>query len=355
MELSRWTVSAIILGCLLAGCTGEAPQSGSSTDSATSPAAPPAGSFTLSSASTYLGEQPPGEEPKLYAPGIVNTEAIELNGVVSPDGGEFFFTRVIDGVFVMHRRLLGEDGGWSDPEPVYTYPDRAPGLAVDMAYSPDGSRLYFLGAWSEERGADETNEELFVIERQGDGWSLASALPAPVNTPDFQEWYPSVVSDGSLYFASDRAGGQGESDIWRAQRLDDGTFAEPVNLGPPVNSEHREGDTWVAPDESWLVVTSRRPGGPGNGDLFVSFRDESGAWSEPRPLPPPINTELLDYCPMGTPDGRYLFFSRRTGASWDEADAGDVYWIDIAALERLRPPPSGAVEGSSQPPDREEE
>ena len=80
---------------------------------------------------TYLGEPPPGAAPQSFAPGVVNTdEAIELNGVVSPDGREFFFTRVIDDVFVMHRRLLGDDGRFGDPEPVYTFPDRAPGLAV---------------------------------------------------------------------------------------------------------------------------------------------------------------------------------------------------------------------------------
>jgi hypothetical protein len=286
----------------------------------------------------YLGQQPPGETPEPFAPGIVNTDAIELNGVVSPDGREFFFTRVIDGVFIMHRCLLGEDGGWSDPEPVYTYPDRAPGLAVDMAYSPDGSHLYFLGRYSGDLGAEETNSDLFVIARQADGgWSLASPLPAPVNTTDYRESYPSVVADGSLYFSSDRPGGLGKADIWRAQRLANGSFGEPVNLGPPVNTEHHEGDTYVAPDESWLVVTSRRPGGIGGGDLYVAFRQADGAWGEPRLLPPTINSELLDYCPMGTPDGRYLFFSRRTGDSWDEADAGDVFWVDVAAIERMRP------------------
>lgn len=320
-ETSRWTGIVIFLGCLMASCAGDLPSS--------VPDSP--------STAMYLGQQPPGETPEPFAPGVVNTEAIELNGVVSPGGDEFFFTRVIDGVFIMHRRLLREDGGWSDPEPVYTYPDRAPGLAVDMAYSPEGSRLYFLGRYSEDLGAEESNLDLFVIERQDDdGWSLASALPAPVNTPDFRESYPSVVADGSLYFSSDRPGGQGEADIWRAQQLADGSFDEPVNLGPPVNSEHSEGDTYVSPDESWLIVTSRRPGGMGGGDLYVSFRDDEGPWSEPQLLPPTINSDLLDYCPMGTPDGRYLFFSRRTGDTWEEADAGDVYWVELTAIDQLR-------------------
>jgi hypothetical protein len=309
--------------CAIASCTGtsEIPDPGSD-------AAP-----------TYLGERPPGTTPQSFAPGVVTTdEAIELNGVVSPDGREFFFTRVIDDEFLMHRRVLGNDGRWGDPEPIYTFPDRVPGLAVDMTYSPDGSRLYFLGRYSEELKGQETNSDVFVIDRLDDGgWSLATALPAPVNTPDYSESYPSVVADGSLYFSSDRPGGLGKTDIWRAQYLADGSFAEPVNLGAPVNSEHSEGDTWVSLDESMLIVTSRRPGGPGSGDLFVSFRRDDGGWSEPRRLPEPVNSELLDYCPMGTPDGRYLFFSRRNGNSWDEADAGDVFWVDASVLEALRP------------------
>ena len=327
--MTRWSIgtwwllgTAIVVGHLLPGC-GVQPAETEPTPTGTA---------------RYLGQPPPGEVPALFAPGVVSTDAaIELNGVVSPDGHELFFTRVIDDVFVMHQRRLGEDGRWSDPEPVYTYPDRAPGLAVDMAHSPDGDRLYFLGRYSDELGAQETNSDLFVIERQGDGWSLASPLPAPVNTPEYRESYPSVVADGSLYFSSDRPGGHGKTDIWRAQRRADGSFDEPVNLGPPINTAYSEGDTYVAPDESWLIVTSRRPGGPGGGDLFVAFRNDEGSWTDPQPLPPPINSELLDYCPMGTPDGRALFFSRRTCDTWDDADAGDVWWIDAAVIERLRP------------------
>ena len=64
----------------------------------------------------------PGTTPELFAPGIVSTDgSIELNGVISPDGREFFFTRVDpDRRFVMHRsRLL--DGAWTGPEPIEAF------------------------------------------------------------------------------------------------------------------------------------------------------------------------------------------------------------------------------------------
>ena len=104
------------------------------------------------------------------------------------------------------------------------------------------------------------------MQREGDGWSKAELIPPPVSTA-FDESYPCFVADGSLYFSSDRPGGLGEYDVWRAQRLPDGSYAEPVNLGPSINSEYSDGDTWVSPDESVLVVASRRPGGHGQADL----------------------------------------------------------------------------------------
>ena len=70
---------AVFLGCLMPGCVGESADS----------------ELVSQSTPMYLGQQPPGETPEPFAPGIVNTDAIELNGVFSPDGREFFFTRVI--------------------------------------------------------------------------------------------------------------------------------------------------------------------------------------------------------------------------------------------------------------------
>jgi Tol biopolymer transport system component len=139
-----------------------------------------------------------------------------------------------------------------------------------------------------------------------------------------------------MYFTSDRDGGHGAYDVFRAQRLTDGSFAEPVNIGPPINTEFSEGDTYVSPDERYLIMTSSRPGGYGEGDLYVSFRKKDGGWEEPVNLGASINTDQVEYCPMVTPDGKYLFFSRRWGATWEETTAGDVFWVDASIIEQFR-------------------
>jgi hypothetical protein len=279
--------------------------------------------------SPYFGQPEPTLSPERFAPGVVSTEAIELNAVFTPDLTEFFFARLIDGVQTMHHSELS-DGAWRAPRPLLLFPKQTRAVADDMTVSPDGRELYFLG--NHPSGVGGT--DIWRSRRIDGRWSTAEVLPPPVNTVA-SEVYPVVVGDGSLYFTSNRPGGLGpRSSLYRAQRLADGTFAAPMLVPPPINGEFGVGDTYVSPDESYMILGSGRPPALGS-DLFVSFRT-GGAWGEPVHLGRTINSEDTDYCPMVTPDGRYLFFSRRRGATWKDATAGDVYWVDAKILNQFR-------------------
>ena len=58
----------------------------------------------------YFGQAEPGERPELFAPGVVNRDTIEINGVFAPDGERFYFARMIDGVFSIFESRR-RDGG----------------------------------------------------------------------------------------------------------------------------------------------------------------------------------------------------------------------------------------------------
>lgn len=282
----------------------------------------------------YLGQTPPGTTPARFAPGIVSTPAIEINAVFRPDFQEFFFARQVGGVFTLFRSTLS-GSQWSKPEALQVYPTGDQGMAVDMAYSPDGRELYFLGRFKPGVPQAEAPQDIWVIRQRDGRWSNAELVGPPVST-DSNESYPSVVADGSLYFTSNRPGGLGGADIYRAQRSTDGRFGAPVNIGSPPNSDLGEGDTFVSPDEQYLIFSANRSGGFGRSDLYVSFRSGS-TWGAPINLGPSINTADVDFCPMVTPDGKYLFFSRRYGeGGWETAKDADVFWVDVAVVERLR-------------------
>jgi Tol biopolymer transport system component len=259
--------------------------------------------------------------PVIFAPGLVSTDARELNVVFTRDADEVYFTRVVDGrATLLHSQL--SDGAWTEPARLRLIAAQPDADIGDPFLSPDGTRLYFITRARTEL-FPEGSSNIWVSRRDGARWGDATVLPAPVNS-DATEFYPAVVSDGSLYFSSNRDGGFGEYDLYRAQYRD-GTFVDAVNLGPAVNSAATEVDAFVAPDERYLIVAAQRDGNVGALDLHMSVRGADGAWGTLVRLPA-INSELTDYCPMVTPDGRYFFFSRRT------AEGGDVYWMDASGV-----------------------
>jgi hypothetical protein len=299
----------------------------------------------------YLGQIPPGAKAELFAPGIVSTGAVELNSVFSPDGREFFFTRLIDGPdetgeypgrtrSIMHH-MVYENGAWSEGRPLRLFPDAPHTWTADMVVSPDGQLLYFMGPHPVDAEGKRSDLNLWVSRRTDNGWSIAEPLPAPVNS-EADELYSSVVADGSLYFTSNRPGEhpEGYFQLFYAQRLADGSFADPVNAWPELSADF--GDTFVAPDESYMIFSwhSDRHA-VGRWDLYVSFRDWEGRWGEPINLGEDVNSEFADYCPMVSPDGKYLFFSRSRSdpldGGWPKVTEGNVYWVDMEVVHRLKP------------------
>ncbi|MEO0971873.1 MAG: hypothetical protein AAFX85_02165 [Pseudomonadota bacterium] len=273
----------------------------------------------------FLGQPLPGPTPQKFASGVISTdEGYELNAVFSPDQRIFMFTREIDGVAKMHYSFRNGEGVWSAPRlasPSLTYPHHAD---VDMAFAPEGQRLYFISKRPLEGHALETYN-LWYSDRSPEGLHSPVALGPRINGPG-HEFYPWIVGDGSLYFTAERPDSIGSFDSYRAQ-FRDGRFDAPVHLGAAINSEHREGDIFVNADESILVhVSTGRPDSLGDGDLYISFRQEDGAWGQDRHLGDGINSPEFDFCPVITPDGEYFFFSR----------AGDLYWMEAATLERYR-------------------
>lgn len=245
--------------------------------------AAPASASQGAKPSPYLGQPVPGLAPERFAPGMVSTDAIELNGVFTPDLKGFFFARLIDGVQTMYHSEL-VDGMWTAPRPLLLFPDQRRAVADDMAVSPDGRELYFLG----NHPAGVGNSDIWRSRRINGRWSTAEVLPPPIST-EASEVYPVVVGDGSLYFTSNRPGGLGpRSSLYRAQRLPDGSFAAPVLVPPPVNSEFGVGDTFVSPDESYMVM---RPAVRPVSEV-VTFSYRSGAPAaggvSPRTSAPPL-------------------------------------------------------------------
>jgi Tol biopolymer transport system component len=273
----------------------------------------------------YLGQQLPGKKAVLFAPRIVSTERGQLNAVFTPDGQEFYFTqRRPGGSAIMEMRMEGSR--WSRPRPISF---SGPYQDVDHFITRDGEKMYFCSNRGLEPGAENRrNHDIWVSSRSGEGWGAPEHLGPTVNSGS-DDYYPTLADDGTLYLSSTRPGGLGDSDIYRSP-LVAGERRPPENLGSAINTRFTEYDPYVAPDHGYLVFSSRRPGGHGDSDLYVSFRGPDGSWTEPHNLGPGVNSASSDFTPMLSPDGKYLFLtSHRAGAS-------DLYWVDARVIDDLR-------------------
>lgn len=282
---------------------------------------------------SYLSQEPPGKVPELFAPFIVNTDSVELNAVFNNSMTEFFFTRMINGSSVIHHSEL-IDGQWISPQPIQMFPNtEVISTAVDMTITTGGKTMYFLGIYPQDSTA---TADIFQSQKVNGKWQLATKVGDPISTEQYDEAYPVVVSDGSLYFVSNRPGGIGKQDIYRAQYLDNGKFDIPRSIGPNVNTELGSGDTYVASDESYLISNKRHPENPG---LYVSFKVK-GEWQPLIYLEEPINSEWTDFCPYMSPDSKYFFFSRRYSdppeSGWDGVIKGEVYWVNAKIIFELK-------------------
>ena len=285
-------------------------------------------------AGPYMGQRAPGMTPEKFLGDVLDHN---FCAVFSPDGDEFYFTHYDPDTNACSIEFIKRtDGIWSEPEVASFSSDFTDN---DIAISADGNRVIFRSNRPlSGRSTDRQRESLYLWTsvRTNAGWTEAEAVVFDGRT-DIPGGYPSLTHDGTLYFTTREPGDPGPKDIHRSRSID-GAFAAPENLGAPPNSPYGEGDLFVSPDGSFLIVSCydhpENTGGESL-DLWVSFHRADGSWTAPANLGPPINTEYGENCPTVSPDGKFLFFNRYTGEEGSEENG--TYWVDARTLNRFRP------------------
>jgi hypothetical protein len=258
----------------------------------------------------YLGQNPPGTKPEIFAPGIISF---------------FIFRRYADGKSYAYE-MVQKNGKWSSPE---LLPFSEKYQLGDFTIVPDGKTIIFQSNIP-LKGLDAKGEggNIYTVKKTGSGWTEPKHVGFTINSK-WHDSYPCVAGNGTLYFFSRRPGGMGKADLY-ISRFENGKYLEPVNMGDNFNTPENDYDSFIAPDESYMIFCSTRPGVYGKDDIFVSFRLENGAWSKPVHMGDEINTSASENCPYITLDGKYFFFtSSRSGNR-------DIYWVDAKIIDNLK-------------------
>jgi Tol biopolymer transport system component len=256
----------------------------------------------------YLGQKPPGMTPETFAPGIVSSaEFIDFKGAFSPDGKEYYFYRhalpkTIPTLFFTKV----ENGMWTEPAPL---PIAQGARTSHPCLSLDNKWLLFYWQFQPEQNRQSG---FYASARTDAGWSVPKYAG--------QGMYLTSDNSGQFYTTESVWGSQPKHYLAKVT-FRDGLFTQYERL---TINPHYENQTHpcIAPDGSYIIFDINVE----NGSLFVSFKDKNGNWGEGIDLTkhgfkPDTRGAYI------SPDGKYLFFS---------VD-GDIWWVDIKVIERLRP------------------
>ncbi len=253
----------------------------------------------------YLGQEPPGLTPKVFAPGIISTKGWEYGVVFAPSLREIYWVREVNVETKPKQEMVvfeSEGNQWR--ERVIGPRKGTPTL------SPDGNTMYFGRSYKE---------------RTETGWSEAKRLG-----PDFEDIrIMRVTASINGTYVLDEAE---DNSVLRISRLINGVRQAPEPLPKEINTGEFNAHPFIAPDESYIIWDGQRNSAERNADLFISFRKKDGAWGEAIKMGNDINTSASEFAAQVTPDGKYLFFNRNVGK-----DNVDTFWVDAKIIEKLRP------------------
>ena len=193
-----------------------------------------------------------------------------------------------------------------------SHPEYLPILSID------GSELIFT------RRLTGTNEDFFVSKKDSSGWGMAKPAGGNINTPQ-SEAAQTLSADGEwmIYAASGREDSYGNYDLYMAQKTNE-EWEDVYHFGLGINTDQWEAQPSLSPDRKDLYFASRRPGGFGGIDIYVSHLKPNGYYSQPENMGPGINTSGDDQCPFIHADNQTLYF---TSNGWPGYGDDDLFVV----------------------------
>ena len=259
----------------------------------------------------------------------VDFNAHNMGKNINSPYSEYFPSITVEDNYMLFTRRLGEEGKHQQEDFYVSIrgrngewvasqnigrPINTPLNEGAATISADGKTIIFTAC--EQNGVYGNGRngygscDLFFTRRSGNKWSAPINLGPPINTANWES-QPSLSSDGeTLYFVRGvRRNGQKESDILVSTLDKEGYWSNPKKLPPSINTKYAEESVMIHPNNRTLYFSSRGHIGMGGSDIFVSELNENNEWGEAVNLGYPINTYKDENSLLVSPDGNIGYFA----------------------------------------------
>lgn len=283
--------------------------------------------ITIPSIYDYLGETLPTNRLVRFDPvGYVANSTWFWHGapVFSPDGNEMYFGKIIEAtetIEIWYTKKV--DDVWVEARKFEV--EGITGATNCPVFTDNPNNLYFINF---------TLEGIFNIvkvERVDGNWENPTIIDIPLPEDKSLAWTFSIAENMNMYFALFSISGSEIHNIYMSEYVD-GIYTTPIAINEINDSTYGANSAVIAPDESYVIFESVRPGGYGMHDLYISFRDEFGNFTTPINLGSQINANREDGGSRISADGLYLFFTTEK-----IGDRGyNPYWIKLDEIAVIR-------------------
>ncbi|HEX8505402.1 MAG TPA: OmpA family protein [Hymenobacter sp.] len=246
-----------------------------------------------------------------YGPALAGNDSLLLFSSKRKRRG---LTGVVDEDLYVSRR---EGVSWSDAEPL-PKPINSPNNEGSACLSKDGRTIYFARC---ECATCHGNCDLFTATKGKDGkWGTPKSLGTAVNSPAWDSQPTLSQNEDTLYFASDRLGGFGLSDIYFTHKLKNGQWSPAENAGPVVNTRESEVSPFYHPLYHVLYFSSRgQLLNFGDFDIYKTYK-VAGRWQEPRNIGPLVNGKGSEYYFTIDAQSKNLYYARSEAQELNNLD-----------------------------------
>lgn len=290
----------------------------------------------------------------IKVPGV-STKDDEYLPMLSPDNQFLFFTRktMVDSksiygmqekeMFFQSRKRY--DGTYSTGIPMETPFNSGTSYQGGSSISVDNKLLFItiVSPSYTNDGRSFSNGDIYYSDFYDGTWSTLKSIGNHINGKFTWEGQPSISADNqTLYFSSARETSEthfGGMDLYKVERLENGNWGNPINLGSKINTTGDEKSPFMHSDSYTLYFSSNGHPGVGGQDIFFAHVDKFKEFTTPVNIGVPINTEEDEVGFMVSTDGKYGYFSSNA-----VGEGLDIYNFELP--EYARPDEVAFIKGS---------
>ncbi len=251
----------------------------------------------------------------------VNTVYQEYAPVISADGAIMMFTSrrsITDSDRRLHEKFLytNFDASTKTWQKAEILPDAINFTSSNtsiIALSNDAQKMLVY------KDDDSGTGDIYESKLEGDEWTNPIKLPYPINTKYHESSATYSPDEKTIYFISERPGGEGKRDIWFCTKSIDGVWGKAENMSENINTSNDEEGVFLHPDGKTLYFSSNRKGGYGGYDIYKTVFGKQG-WSVPENMNAPINTTEDDVFFVMEANNKSAYYSSDQKGSLGEKD-----------------------------------